>query len=297
MRWTDQTILAFDNETTGFYPENGDRVMEFGAAELRVNERFEVVSCVRHEWLIDPQMTIPSAVVNITHIKQEDVDGKPTFDKLATKIHALLASAGVLVAHNFPFDQRFLAVEFAKCGLAWPMGAIEVDTLDIARLHPFKSADLKLGTLVEHFGVKLVEAHRAAHDAEACGRVFLGMAQRFQAPLEREGLLTWAGGLDPMPPNAHIGKDAKGNLVFLDGESSGQPIEAHPDLLQWMTFARVRDADGTWGLRYPEELRAWILRFLRARCSGRFPAGLRGFGPGDWGIDLPVGVEGPVSGV
>ncbi len=48
MRWAEHTIVAFDNETTGFFPENGDRVIEFGAAELRVDSRFEVVSCTRH---------------------------------------------------------------------------------------------------------------------------------------------------------------------------------------------------------------------------------------------------------
>ncbi len=291
MRWTEHTIVAFDNETTGFFPENGDRVIEFGAAELRVDSRFEVVSCTRHEWLIDPGVPLPGEITRVTGIKPEELEGKPTFEKVAPKIHALLASAGTLVAHNFAFDQRFLANEFARCGLAWPTRALEVDTFLIARKFNLKTdtGDLKLGSVVGHLKIPLVEAHRAAHDAEACGRALAALAQRYQAPQEGDALVEWALGLDPIPPNPHLGPGPGGALVFLEGEHAGKPLELLPDILQWMTFARTRGEDGRWRLTYPPELRAWIGRFLRFRCSGAFPANLKGFGPGDWGIDPPVG--------
>jgi DNA polymerase III epsilon subunit-like protein len=299
MRWTERTIVAFDNETTGFHSEAGDRVIEFGAAEIRVNERLEILSCTRHEWLIDPGIPLSSDTTRVTGIKQEDVEGKPSFEKLAVRIHALLAGAGTLVAHNFAFDRRFLLAEFARCGLSWPHGPLEVDTYDIARKVNLKTEanNLKLGTIVAHLGIPLVEAHRAAHDAEACGRALVVLAQRYQAPQDTAAFVNWANGLDPVPPNPHVGVDGQGRIVFLDGAHAGTPVEQLPDVLQWMGFARERLPGVGWQWRFPEELRGWIQRFLRFRCSGAFPAGLKGIGPGDWGIDLPVGVEaGPGGG-
>jgi hypothetical protein len=62
----------------------------------------------------------------------------------------------------------------------------------------------------------------------------------------------------------------------------------HPDTLAWMGMARAR-RDGAWDWRYPDPLRRWAARWLRARASGRFPQHMKGFGPADWGLDLPLG--------
>ncbi len=297
MRWTDLTLLAFDTETTGLTPENGDRVIEFAAVEMQLSPELAVLSCKRHEYLFDPGAPLSAETVSITKIKDEDLAGKPPFEKCAREIRALFDRPGIVVAQNLPFDYRFLSAEFARAGLTWPNRMVEVDTYDVAKKHlsgsqhGTKLTDMKLGTLAAHLNVQLVEAHRAGNDAEACGRVLVALAQRLHAPSDLDAFVAWAGGLDPLPDNPFLARKADGTLVFREGDQADEPLDAHPDVLQWLRFARARGPDGVWGLRASPELRAWIERFLKVRCSGRFPAGLKQPGAGDWGIDLPSGAS------
>lgn len=170
----------------------------------------------------------------------------------------------------------------------------EIDTLDLSRRYFKGEKSHKLGELTKRCDVTLVEAHRAANDAEACARAFVAMARRFDAPADLAGLLAWAEGIGDPPDTGHLARDASRAVVFKDGPYAGEPVERHPDILAWMAFARTRGPDGRWGLRYPAEVRAWADRYLRVRASGGFPAGTKGFAPGDWGIDPPVGTAGPL---
>ena len=83
MSWTDQRIVAFDTETTGLNPFDGDRVMEFGAVEITVDSEYRITGVSAHDWLINPEMPIPRDVTRVTGIKDEDVLGKPVFSKVA----------------------------------------------------------------------------------------------------------------------------------------------------------------------------------------------------------------------
>ena len=132
MAWTEQRIIAFDTETTGLNPFDGDRVIEFGAVELTVDAEYRVTGVKAYDWLIDPEVPIPREVTRVTGIKDEDVAGKPVFAKVAKDIHALLEGA-IVVAHNLAFDLAFLRLEFARLDMHWPVTVAEVDTLHISR--------------------------------------------------------------------------------------------------------------------------------------------------------------------
>ena len=82
MARTEQRIIAFDTETTGLNPFDGDRVIEFGAVELTVDAEYRVTGVKAWpDWLIDPEVPIPREVTRVTGIKDEDVAGKPVFAK------------------------------------------------------------------------------------------------------------------------------------------------------------------------------------------------------------------------
>ncbi len=291
MRWRDLRIVAFDTETTGLNPEEGHRVIEFAGVELRLDGDGRVAAAVRHEWLFNPGVPIPREVTEVNHIRDEDVADAPPFDVRAAEIHALLAGS-VIVAHNLPFDQRFLTSEFARSNLGWPVTAAEVDTSDLSRMYFKEARSHRLGELCTRLNVELVEAHRAGNDAEACGRCFLGMADRFGAPAELDGLGDWGDVIQDPAGSEFVGRDATGVLLFREGPSAGQPVQSHPETLAWIGMARER-RDGAWAWRYPEPLRRWAARWLRVRASGRFPQGMKGFGPLDWGIDNPLGAPPP----
>lgn len=287
VRWRDLPIVAFDTETTGFNPEDGQRVIEFAAVVFRLDPAGEIVSRTRHEWLINPGGPIPRDVTEVNHITDDDVAGKPAFADVAREIYALLQGA-VLVAHNLPFDQKFLTHEFNLAGLSWPTVAAEVDTFPLSRRFFPEAKSHKLGELCKRLEIPLEEAHRAGNDAEACGRGFLALAKRHSAPDETEGLADWGDVIVDPPATGHLMRNDAGVLLFGDGPKVGEAALQHPDILAWMTMARSRE-NGRWDWRYPESVRRWVDRWLRMRAAGIFPQHMKGFGPNDWGIDSPIG--------
>lgn len=293
MRWQDLPIIAFDTETTGLNPEDGDRVIEFAAIAFKLAPDGSVASARSHVMLFNPERPIPREATEVSGIKDEDVASAPKFEERAQEVLKLLSGA-VTVAHNYPFDQRMLTAEFARLGLRWPSPPAEIDTVDLSRRFFPDAKSHKLGELAQRLEIPLENAHRADADAEACGRCFLSMARKHGAPGELPGLVDWADAIGDPPETGHLGRDLHRTIVFLDGPKKGEPVDAHPDLLTWMTFARERGPDG-WGLRYPESVRKWAERWLRVRASGRAQQGMKGFGAADWGIDPPLGAGGTVG--
>jgi len=283
MLWRNVPILAFDTETTGLNAHEGDRVIEFAAVELHMDDEGRVTSVERHEMLINPGIPIPREVVKLTGITDEAVAKAPPFEKRAQKIQSLLTDS-IVIAHNFQFDQNFIASEFRRIGRHWPNTHAEIDTLELSiRYFPHERGH-KLGQMSERLGVTLKGAHRASNDAEACGRCFSELARRLNAPSDFQELIEWAGALSRPPESPYIRRAPESTWIFGEGEHKGEPIENHPKHLQWMLMALERK-NSEWMPRYPENLRRWIERYLRCRAAGRARQGGKSFGPSDWGID------------
>jgi DNA polymerase-3 subunit epsilon len=283
MSWTQQRIVAFDTETTGLNPFDGDKIVEFGAVELTVDEEFKVTGVKAHDFLFNPGIPIPRESTKITGIGDEHVANKPAFAEKAAEVRKLMEGA-ILVAHNLDFDLAFIRLELRACGLQWPDTVAEVDTLRLSQTKLTELRQFKLGIVADALEVPLDNAHRATDDAEACGRVFVEIARRKGAPSDLTEMIQWADAVSPPPDTGHIGMGNEGTPVFLEGPHQGQSVEAHPDHLQWMTMALVRK-DGAWHKRYPESVHEWARRWLRARTAGRFRANPRGGGSQDWGLD------------
>lgn len=291
MRWTDCRIVAFDTETTGLRPFDGDRVIEFGAVELQVGQDLRVGQVRRHDFLINPGIPIPREATKVSGIGDDQVADEPPFEKRADRVRELLSDA-ILVAHNLPFDLAFVRSELERAGRSWPSTRAEIDTLPLAQRLLSHMRQHKLGMICHELGVDLVEAHRASNDAEACGRAFVELARRHHAPLDLVEMVRWADAVSPPPPTGHLALGDRGVPVFLQGPHQGESVEAHPDHLQWMSIAIERDGAG-WRPRFPEDLREWARRWLRARASSRARASARGGGALDWGLDPAPWREGP----
>jgi DNA polymerase-3 subunit epsilon len=283
MLWTDCRIVAFDTETTGLNPFDGDRVIEFGAVEIRLDSKGFIQEVTPHQVLINPERPIPRAASRVSGITDDQVAGAPTFEKVARKIRSVL-EGGILVAHNLSFDVNFIRSELDRIGMGWPPTLAEVDTLRLSqRLLP-ELRSHRLESVCNALGVDLTNAHRAVHDAEACGRAFIELSNRKAAPGEMPAFLDWADTVGPPPETGHLVIGARGVAEFSSGPFEGKRVDQHPDHLQWMTMALVRQ-DGRWQQRFPESVHEWARRWLRARTGGRFQANPRGGGSQDWCLD------------
>jgi len=169
-------FACFDVETTGL---DADRARVIEVAVVRISSTGEVVG----EWttLVDAG-TRDLGRVDIHGVLPEWLESAPAFAEIAGDLAAELSDY-VPVAHNAPFDIRFLESEWKRMGIG-PMGLKAIDTLEVAREHGLPG---RLGLLAEALGVPLGDAHQALDDSMALAGVmtaFLG--KEFELPRDVE---------------------------------------------------------------------------------------------------------------
>lgn len=153
----DQELAALDVETTGLFAERGDRVIEVAVVRGRHGE-------TPRRW---SSLVFPDRPVGATHVHgltDADLSGAPSFTAIVPTLARHLDGA-VMVAHNAPFDLRFLSMEMVRGGGTLPTVPV-LDTLGLARRHLALQSHA-LGALCDCFRIRRAEAHRALADAEA----------------------------------------------------------------------------------------------------------------------------------
>jgi DNA polymerase III epsilon subunit family exonuclease len=221
-KWADLRVAALDVETTGFNPDT-DRIIEIG---IVIFERGEVVE--RWGQLVDPQMEIPAEVVQLTGIKQEDVDGQPRFEKVAEEVHRRLQGVGI-GAYNLSFDRGFIQASLERCGLSWPASAPTFDPLIFARELQSEHRRHKLGAVAERLGLTLENAHRAVDDAEVAGQILYAFSQQLPDSLQ-DILILQAQWERQQAANQHWRSSDRGPSLDLQSmtQISGQTVGLGP---------------------------------------------------------------------
>lgn len=179
LEWAAASFAVIDFETTGLDPAV-DRVLEMGVVTFD-----EGVLTGTHNWLVHPTIPVPEEASRVHGITDEMLADQPRFEQAWPEIRAQLEGR-LPVAYNAGFDKKFLLAELERMGEpTWgehlpPSMQSDVEWIDplvwVRELFPDQGA--KLGAICEHLGIPLDDAHRAAHDAEATGRVLLAMAER-----------------------------------------------------------------------------------------------------------------------
>jgi len=157
-------FTAFDFETTGLSP-NRDRIVEIGAVRFRNGQVYGT-----YESLINPGIPIPPKVTSIHGITDGMVEDKPSAEDMLPDFLGFIHGS-VLVAHNAPFDTRFLFSELKRAGSA-PPKAVILDSLPLSRKAFPGRKSYKLQDLAPFFSVPVSNAHRACDDAQVCMKVF-----------------------------------------------------------------------------------------------------------------------------
>ena len=161
--------IVLDTETTGLNPDEGHRIVEIGAVELKNH----LPTGQTYHQYINPQRDMPTEAFNVHGISEDYLRDKPIFTDIAQAFLDFVGSAK-LVIHNAAFDMRFLNAE-----LSWvdkpqlPMSQA-VDTLEIARRR-FPGAQHSLDALCRRFNVanSAREKHGALLDSEILAEVYL----------------------------------------------------------------------------------------------------------------------------
>jgi DNA polymerase-3 subunit epsilon len=176
--------IVLDTETTGLYPDRGDRIVEIAAIELCDR----VVTERRFHRYINPERDVPEEAARVHGLTWERLQDEPLFADIAPSLLEFIKGAEI-IAHNAPFDVGFINSEFARLG----MGKVTdhcpsvIDTLKLAKeLHPGKKNNLD--ALCDRYFVD--NSHRTLHgallDTELLGEVYLAMTRGQDSLLSEE---------------------------------------------------------------------------------------------------------------
>ena len=215
--------IILDTETTGLYPERGDRIIEIGCVEL-LNRR--LTGQHLHLYL-NPERDSHEEALKIHGLTTEFLRDKPLFAAVVDELLAYVAGAEIII-HNAPFDLGFLDAELQRLGRApfRSFVADVTDTLVMAKsLYPGKRNSLdalcdRLG--VDNSGRTL---HGALLDAELLADVYINMTRG------QDALLIEPGAASASEPGRAARVDFAG-LALPVIRATEQEAEAHAAVLK-----------------------------------------------------------------
>jgi len=158
-----EEFVVFDLETTGLSPVN-DRITEIGAVVMK---RGEISST--YNKLVNPEMKIPTRIVELTGITDDMVKDQDTIDRILPEFLEFVGDRPI-VAHNADFDWSFIRTNCGRLNIKYTPAV--VDTLQLSRIMLKELKRHKLDTLCRHFKINLENHHRASDDATAAALVF-----------------------------------------------------------------------------------------------------------------------------
>lgn len=175
--------IVLDTETTGFEPNEGDRIVEIGAVELF---NHMPTGKTYHQY-INPQRGMPDEAFGVHGIGPDLLDSpraaqpgevtlkdKPLFAEIVDDFIAFVGTGAKLVIHNAKFDMKFLNAELKWANRPLLPDDIAVDTLAMAR-RKFPGSPATLDALCRRFAIDNSSRtlHGALLDSEILAEVYL----------------------------------------------------------------------------------------------------------------------------
>ena len=162
--------IVFDTETTGLDPFSGDRLVEIGAVEL-INH---IPTGKEYHQYINPMRSMSEEVIKVHGLTEEFLSDKPTFEEICDEFLSFIGSDSMLVAHNAPFDIKFLNCQLRELNKPIIDDSRVIDTVVIAR-KKFPGFRVNLDELCRRFNIDNSKrtVHGALLDSQLLADVYL----------------------------------------------------------------------------------------------------------------------------
>lgn len=156
-------FVAVDVETTGLDFQS-DRIIEIGAVKFIGGKPAGEFS-----FLVNPGITIPELITDLTGITNADIAPAPKFSTLAANFLAFVGDLPV-AGHQVTFDLTFINKELERAGLH-AIGEQSLDTVLLSKIVLESGMRFSLKSVSNSLEVTLDKAHRALYDAKATGEI------------------------------------------------------------------------------------------------------------------------------
>lgn len=166
---------VLDTETTGFNKFSNDRMIEIGIVLLSPDLQVEGT----YETVLNPHRDL--GPTHVHHLSGAICEKAPNFRDIDAALLTLLNDR-VIVAHNAPFDTKFLTIEFLANGKDLDFSNNCIDTVTMLKHSvKYQGHSNKLETACEFYGIKNLAAHTALSDAIATAELFIRLASESSA--------------------------------------------------------------------------------------------------------------------
>jgi DNA polymerase III subunit epsilon len=192
-------FICLDCETTGLEPRE-NRIIEIAVCLFNFDGIIE-----SFETLIDPETPIPENTIEIHHITDEMVDGKPKAKEVMPKVLKMVGDYTIM-GHGIGLDIAFISEECKRAKIPCQIEKNPFfDTLRMARLYG-ESPINSLQQLRKHFNIAEEGAHRAMSDVIVNIEVFKYLCKGFKTSKDLHSRLQQPILLKAMPLGKHKGR-------------------------------------------------------------------------------------------
>lgn len=159
--FSDLTVVVFDIETTGFYPQKGDRILSIGATKVKGSKITEEKPFYS---LIKSSEPLSDEIQEITGITSEDLLDAPAAEEVLIDFFKFI-NKHTLVAHHANHEKQFMQ------HITWSLFKTRFDhrIMDTSFLTKLIEPMKHLVTLEDccaHYGINATNRHHALADAK-----------------------------------------------------------------------------------------------------------------------------------
>lgn len=218
-------LVVFDLETTGLDLVN-DRIIQISYIKVSPNDAEGEEQ--RKSLFVNPGISIPLVVQELTGITDEMVKDAPTFKQLAKSLADTFTGCDFAGYNSNRFDVPMLAEEFLRAGIDFDFSKsrlIDAQSIFYKREPRTLAAAYKFYT-----GRKMEEdfrAHRADEDTEATYRVLQGQLDKYNPETVEEAELALPNDMDVLSEESKMNDyvDFAGRMIWQDMTGpDGKPL-------------------------------------------------------------------------
>lgn len=227
-------ICFFDLETTGIEVSK-DRIVEISIFKVFPNGNKESKT-----WLVNPEMPIPPQSTAIHGITNEKVANEPTFNTLASQVHAMIKDSDLAGFNSDRFDIPLLAEELLRAGVDFDMKSrVSVDVQTIFH----KMEERTLSAALKFYCGKILEnAHSAEADTMATYEILKAQLDRYpELENDMKTLSEYTTRKKSLDFAGFIGINEDGQEIFAFGKHKGVLVDVvfdrEPGYFGWIQNA------------------------------------------------------------